>query len=83
MDQTTESIKQEIEATRESMTTKMEQIESQVQGRVDGVKQSAQATVDNVKRKLDISRMVDERPLMMLGAAVIVGFLVGRMGGSA
>lgn len=90
MDQRTESIKREVDETRESMTAKMEQIESQVQGKVDDIKGSAQETVeriktstqetiDTVKEKVDIKRLVDERPWTMFGASIAAGFVLGTM----
>lgn len=82
MDQSTEPIKQEIDETREAMTARMEQIESRVQGTVENVKGTAQEAVENVKQKLDVKRMVDQRPWTMLGAAMLVGFTLGSMGGS-
>lgn len=83
MDPRTESIKQEIDATRTSMTTKMEQIESQVHGTVDNIKTSAQDTVDSVKESLNVKRMVNERPWTMLGASMLTGFVLGSLGGDS
>lgn len=83
MDPRTESIKQEIEATRTAMTAKMEQIESQVYGTVDTIKSSAQETVDSLKESLNIKRMVEERPWTMLGASILTGFVLGSLGGSS
>jgi ElaB/YqjD/DUF883 family membrane-anchored ribosome-binding protein len=82
MDQRTESIRQEIDETRGSMTDKMEQIESQVYDTVDDVKESAYETVDRVKEKVNVQRMVDERPWTMFGASVLAGFVLGSITGS-
>jgi|GEM_PF-3501192 len=82
MDQRTESIRQEIDETRGSMTDKMEQIESQVYDTVDDVKESAYEKVEQVKEKVNVQRMVNERPWTMLGASVLAGFVLGSITGS-
>ncbi len=83
MDPRTESIKQEIDATRTAMTTKIEQIESQVHETVDTIKSSAQDTVDSVKERFNVKRMVNERPWTMLGASMLTGFVLGSLGGDS
>jgi len=86
MDQRTEYIRQDIDATREAMTDKLEQIESKVKGTVDDLKGSVENTVEtvkeNVKQAFDIKQQVNERPWMMLGASVVTGYVLGSLGGS-
>lgn len=76
MDQRTESIKQELDATREALTAKLEQLESQAP---DLVKASTQATLKRAWSH--VIRMVNERPWAMLGAAVTLGFGFGIITG--
>ena len=82
MDQRTESIKQDIDATRDAMTEKMEQIESRVKGTVEDLKGSVEETVETVKQAFDMRHQVDQRPWTMLGASVLTGYVLGNMGGS-
>lgn len=70
----TESIRQDIDATRSSMTNKLEQIEDQVRDKVD-------STVSQAKRVVDVRHHVNERPWLSLGAAVMAGYLLGSLGG--
>lgn len=86
MDQRTEYIRQDIDATREAMTDKLEQIESKVKGTVDDLKGSVENTVEtvkeNVKQAFDIKQQVSERPWTMLGASVVAGYVLGSLGSS-
>jgi len=86
MDQRTEYIRQDIDATREAMTDKLEMIESKVKGTVDDLKGSVENTVEtvkeNVKQAFDIKQQVSERPWTMLGASVVAGYVLGSLGGS-
>lgn len=81
MGERTAAIRQEIDETRDSMTDKVAEIESQVYGTVDSLKENAQQRVDQVKERLNLQRMVDERPWTMLGAAMLTGFVLGSLGG--
>lgn len=83
MDQRTESIKQDIDATRDSMTDKMEQIEARVKGTVEDIKGSVEDTVENVKQAFDLRQQVDQRPWTMLGASVLAGYVLGSLGGDS
>jgi hypothetical protein len=56
------------------MTETLEQIEGQVRDKVD-------TTVAQAREALDIRRHVNERPWLTLGAASLLGYLVGAMGG--
>lgn len=86
MDQRTEYIRQDIDATREAMTDKLGQIESKVKGTVDDLKGSVENTVEtvkeNVKQAFDIKQQVVERPWTMLGASVVAGYVLGSLGSS-
>lgn len=80
MDQTTDAIRQDIDATRDSMTDKLEQIESKVKGTVDDLKGTVDTTVDQVKQVFDVKQQVGERPWMMFGGAVLAGYVLGSLG---
>jgi ElaB/YqjD/DUF883 family membrane-anchored ribosome-binding protein len=94
MDKRTESIQQDIDQTQGSMTEKMEQIEGHVQGTAHQVRSSVDDTVDRtvenvkgtvghsidrVKDEVDIQQLVEERPWLMLGGSVLVGYMLGNM----
>lgn len=97
MDPRAESIQQEIDQTRASMTEKMGEIETTVQGTAANMRTSVEQTVDQtveqvksmvgqtmetVKEKMNLERLVNERPWTMLGASVIVGYMLGSIEGS-
>lgn len=75
MSEETDAIRQDIASVRESMIDTIEQIESKVRGTVD-------TTVDQVNRMFDLRHQVRERPWVALGAAALVGFAAGSIGGS-
>lgn len=72
MDQTTDAIRQDIDATRDSMTDKIELIESRVKEQVDD-------TVQSVKGVFDIREHVDQRPWLSLGTSLVVGAVIGSL----
>jgi ElaB/YqjD/DUF883 family membrane-anchored ribosome-binding protein len=83
MDQGTDTVRKDIDATRDSMTVKMEQIEAKVRGTVDDVRTSVDSTVENVKENikqtLNLQDQVNERPLVMVGGSILAGFLLGAL----
>jgi len=82
MDERTETIRHDIDATRESMTEKIEQIETRVRDTVENVRGSVEHTVENVRQAFDVRQQVNERPWLMLGASVVAGYVLGSLGGS-
>jgi gas vesicle protein len=94
MDKRTESIQQDIDRTQDSMTGKMEEIEGRMQGTaqqvrssmdetvdrtVDNVKSSVGHNVEKFKDQVDIQQLVEERPWLMFGGSVLVGYMLGNM----
>lgn len=81
MDQTTDNLRRDIDATRDSMTEKISQIEDKVKGTVDDLKGSVNDTVDQVKQAFDLNQQMSERPWTMVGASVLAGYILGSLGG--
>ena len=96
MGQSSDQIRQEIDQKRTDAADKIDQLQNQVQGTtgqvrdqvqesveqvVDQVKGTVDDTVQQVKQSVDFHKQVEERPLVMLGAAVLGGFLLGGMMG--
>jgi hypothetical protein len=59
-----------IEDTRVAMTEKLDKLEGRVR-----------ETVDTVKRTLDVPHQVDQHPWLMIGGAMLAGYLLGSWGG--
>lgn len=76
MSEETDAIRQDIASVRDSMIDTIEQIESKVRGTVD-------TTVEHVNRMFDLRQQVRERPWVALGAAALVGFAAGSLGGGS
>lgn len=70
----TEPIREEIAALRDSMSATVYQIEAQVRGAVD-------ERVERVHRATDVGHLVSAHPWRAVGAAVALGFLIGRRRG--
>lgn len=96
MGQSPDQIRQEIDQKRTDAADKIDQLQNQVQGTtehvrdqvqesveqvVDQVKGSVDETVQQVKQSMDFQKQIEERPLVMLGVAMVGGFLLGGMGG--
>jgi hypothetical protein len=78
MEQGPPDVRQDIENTRAAMTEKLEMLEERARETVEGAKSAVQHTVD-------VHYQVDQHPWKMVGASVLVGYLLGRVtsGGSA
>jgi len=98
MGQSSDQIRQEIDQKRADAGDKIDQLQNQVQGTteqvrdqvqesveqvVDQVKGTVDDTVQQVKQSVDFHKQVEERPLVMLGAALLGGFLLGGMTGGS
>ncbi len=59
--------RQDIDDTRSAMTEKLEMLEER-----------AQETVDAVKHTFDLNYQVKQRPWVMFGASLLVGYMLGR-----
>ena len=62
--------RQDIEDTRSALTEKREILEDRVQ-----------ETVDGVKHTFDLHYQVKQRPWLMVGGSLLVGYTLGRRGG--
>jgi hypothetical protein len=61
--------RQDIDDTRSAMTEKLEILEERVQ-----------ETVDSVKHTFDLHYQVKQRPWVMFGASLLVGYMLGSRG---
>jgi hypothetical protein len=78
MEQGPPDVRQDIENTRAAMTEKLEMLEERARETVEGAKSAVQHTVD-------VHYQVDQHPWKMVGASILVGYILGRVtsGGSA
>lgn len=86
MEDQAELIRDEMKETRQDLGEKLETLEEKVtesvsaaghavSDTVESVKEGVQETVESVREALDISQHVREHPWLMVGGAVIVGYL--------
>jgi len=68
-----------VEGTTRTVTETVEAVQEAVQDTVGTVKESVQETVDSVKSAFDLSEQMDKHPWLMVGGAVVVGYLGSRM----
>jgi len=68
-----------VQSTTATVTETIDTVKEAVQGTVDTVSETVQNTVDTVKDTFDISQHVRNHPWAMVGGAVAVGFLAGRL----
>lgn len=68
-----------VEGTTRSVTETVEAVQEAVQDTVGTVKESVQETVESVKSAFDLSEQMNKHPWLMMGGAVAVGYLGGRM----
>ncbi|MBI1914884.1 MAG: DUF883 family protein [Planctomycetes bacterium] len=89
-----ETVKENVETalhtatdTVENVTEKVEEtvetVKEAVEGSVEAVKETVHETVESVKEAFNLGRHVQRHPWAMLGGAVVVGFLGGRLLGGA
>jgi len=79
-------IRQQMEGTRRDLTDKIEQLETKVANTVESVSETVgnvtetvQETVDAVEHTFDLNWHAQRHPWMLMGGAVLVGFLGGVM----
>ena len=84
---TVESTLQTATGTVENVTEKVEEtvstVKEAVEGSVEAVKETVHETVETVKEAFNLRHHVQRHPWAMLGGAVVVGFLGGRLLGGA
>jgi len=79
IDKLQEQVLGTVEGTTRTVTQTVEAVQEAVQDTVGTVKDSVQETVDTVKNAFDLSEQMNKHPWLMLGGAVAVGYLGGRM----
>jgi len=98
MGQSSDQIREEIDARRGDAADKIDRLQDQVQATADDLRHQArntmedareqvsdtvEDTIETVKENLDFRDQVEQRPLVSLGVALIGGFVLGGMlGGS-
>ncbi|HYI25805.1 MAG TPA: hypothetical protein VD767_10375, partial [Thermomicrobiales bacterium] len=96
MGESTDQIRREIDQNRQSAADKIDQIQDQVTGTADQMRTNVQETaqelrsqvtgtvedtIQTVKENLDFRQVIEERPLLAVGAAFIGGFVLGGLTG--
>jgi ElaB/YqjD/DUF883 family membrane-anchored ribosome-binding protein len=74
-----EQVLSTVEGTTRTVTETVQTVQDAVQDTVSTVSESVQGTVETVKETFDISRQVENHPWLMVGGAVAVGYLGGRL----
>src|SRR5262245_28638751 len=72
-----------VENVTEKVESTVETVKEAVEGSVEAVKETMHETVETVKEAFNLRRHVQRHPWAMLGGAVAVGFLGGRLLGAA
>jgi phage-related protein len=76
---TIQSVRDVVDSVKDSVQGTVDSVKDSVQGTVDSVKETMADTVEGVKQTFDLHRQVDNHPYLMVGGAVVVGFVAGRM----
>ena len=79
IDKLQEQVLGTVEGTTRTVTETVEAVQEAVQDTVGTVKESVQDTVDTVKSAFDLSEQMNKHPWLMMGGAVAVGYLGGRL----
>jgi ElaB/YqjD/DUF883 family membrane-anchored ribosome-binding protein len=72
-----------VENVTEKVEETVETVKEAVEGSVEAVKETVQETVASVKEAFNLRHHVQRHPWAMLGGAVVLGFLGGRLLGGA
>jgi ElaB/YqjD/DUF883 family membrane-anchored ribosome-binding protein len=89
-----EEIREQMAETRAALTEKLETLQERMEGTVEtahttventvyAVKEGIHETVETVKRTFDLEYQVEQRPWLMMGAAVLAGYALGAIGHAA
>jgi ElaB/YqjD/DUF883 family membrane-anchored ribosome-binding protein len=81
MEETRSALTEKLETLEERVVGTVEAVQSTVENTVETVKETVQDTVKTVKRTFDIPYQVEQRPWLMLGGSVVVGYLLGSLRG--
>jgi len=79
LDKLQEQVVGTVEGTTRSVTETVAAVQEAVEGTVGSVKDTVQETVESVKSTFDLSEQMQKRPWLLLGGAVAVGFVGGRL----
>jgi len=79
LDRLQEQVLGTVEGTTRSVTETVEAVQEAVQDTVGTVKESVQETVLTVKSAFDLTEQTEKHPWLMMGGAVAVGFIGGRL----
>jgi len=74
-----EQVTAKVKDTTESVVETVETVKDAVESTVHTVKDTVQDTVETVKETFNLSHQVEEHPWMMMGGAVVLGYVGGRL----
>jgi len=74
-----EKVLHTVEGTSKTVTDTVHTVQDAVQDVTSTVSETVQDTVESVKHTLDLSEQVENHPWLMLGGAVALGYLGGRL----
>lgn len=74
------NVKETVDTTVEAVKQTVEETKSSVEGIVENVKGTVGETVESVKHTFDLSYQVNQRPWLMVGGAVVAGYLLANWG---
>lgn len=73
---TADGLRTNVQETTESLVTGVQDAAGQVREQVSG---AVDDTIQAVKQNVDVKQMIEERPLLALGAALVGGFVLGGL----
>jgi ElaB/YqjD/DUF883 family membrane-anchored ribosome-binding protein len=74
-----EQVTAKVKDTTDSVVETVETVKDAVENTVHNVSDTVEKTVETVKDTFDMSRHFEEHPWVMLGGAVLVGYIGGRV----
>jgi ElaB/YqjD/DUF883 family membrane-anchored ribosome-binding protein len=79
LEQLEQQVVDTVQSTTNAVTDTVENVKEAFEDTVESVKDTVEETVDSVKKTFDLRRQVENRPWLMLGGSVAVGFVAGRL----
>jgi ElaB/YqjD/DUF883 family membrane-anchored ribosome-binding protein len=74
-----EQVVARVRNTTDSVNETVENVKEAVENTVQTVSNTVDRTVESVKETFDVRRQFEQRPWLMLGGAVLVGYIGGRL----
>jgi len=74
-----EQVTSKVKDTTESVVETVETVKDAVENTVQNVSDTVNSTVETVKDTFDLSHQMEQRPWMMFGGAVLLGFIGGKL----